>query len=380
MVKFDPNVKHDLPAVTDAIYGNVHGLNEAFASGLNPNLHARTNQFPGDTITLMTVAISTGQRSIVQDLVDHGARVQPGDQRENAPLVQAAGLGEYDIVQFFLDHGASVSQTDIFDHTALWEAQSNNSSAVETLLLAHGAGRPGRRARVLARTDLTHPFGTRSRWTVVVEQDESPLPNDDPGPIFICFSKTPTASASVTCSEGNVEKRVDSPVSYWSARVVYAGRAHTQPLILIKTCGGGGINGNCGVSMSLYDYDRARKAFHSVFSGIAGGSNNNSQIRFVEQGPLRGDVISDAPTSDYPYGYWITVYGRKRTGRYVQILHYRGRTGYGDGNPLAVIDSDMPEILRRFGLWRPGDALPVPPHMPKRCSHLFMRRGEEWCR
>jgi len=46
--------------------------------------------------------------------------------------------------------------------------------------------------------------------------------------------------------------------------------------------------------------------------------------------------------------------------QYGRILRYRGLTGYSDGNPLAVADSEMPEILRRLGLWQPGEPLPVP--------------------
>ena len=56
------------------------------------------------------------------------------------------------------------------------------------------------------------------------------------------------------------------------------------------------------------------------------------------------------------------------------------KTVYGDGNPLAVIDSEMPEILLRLHLRRPGDPLPVPPAMPATCHRLEMRDGVEWCR
>ena len=64
---------------------------------------------------------------------------------------------------------------------------------------------------------------------------------------------------------------------------------------------------------------------------------------------------------------------------YSRTLKYRGHTGYNDGNPLAVIDSEMPETLRQLGLWKTGDALPVPPLMPGGCTRLVMRKGVEWC-
>lgn len=108
--------------------------------------------------------------------------------------------------------------------------------------------------------------------------------------------------------------------------------------------------------------------------------NNNEETRFIESGPLQGDVIVVYRTEHAPYTYWIDVYREGTSGRYQQILRYRGRTGYADGNPLSVTDSEMPEIMQRLGLWHPGEALPVPPRLPQGCSDLFMRHGEEWCK
>ncbi|GAA3267178.1 hypothetical protein GCM10020258_37110 [Sphingomonas yabuuchiae] len=83
-------------------------------------------------------------------------------------------------------------------------------------------------------------------------------------------------------------------------------------------------------------------------------------MRFIVQGPLRGAIVSAVPTSDAPFGYWITVNRMNAGGRYAQVLHYRSGTRYGDGNQLAAIDSEMPETLRRLKLWQPGQPLPCP--------------------
>jgi hypothetical protein len=91
-------------------------------------------------------------------------------------------------------------------------------------------------------------------------------------------------------------------------------------------------------------------------------------------------VIVDYPTGHAPYPYWIEVYAPRASEEYAQILRYRGRTRYGDHNPLAVADSEMPEILKRLGFWKPGDALPVPSRKPEGCNQLVLRDGEEWCK
>ncbi|MDG6719271.1 hypothetical protein QCE92_13960, partial [Staphylococcus aureus] len=51
-------------------------------------------------------------------------------------------------------------------------------------------------------------------------------------------------------------------------------------------------------------------------------------------------------------------------------------TGYGDGNPLAVIDSEMPETLRRLKLWQPGSPLPLPEHP---CPRPRLVAQVLWC-
>lgn len=163
-----------------------------------------------------------------------------------------------------------------------------------------------------------------------------------------------------------------------STRVVYAGRNHRKPLLMLRLCGALNAYANCGTATAMYRYDRRSDRFIRVFFNTK-GRNNNPATRFVGRGPLRGDVIVDYPTAHTPYRYWIEVYKAGESGRYARILRYRGHTGYADGNELEVPDSEMPEILRHLGLWHSGDPLPVPAHRPPGCTHLVMRDQEEWC-
>ena len=74
------------------------------------------------------------------------------------------------------------------------------------------------------------------------------------------------------------------------------------------------------------------------------------------------------PQEHASYGYWITVDRLLPQNAYRQVLRYRSATLYGDGNPLAVIDSEMPNIQRRLGLWTPGEPLPTPSGDTKSCK------------
>jgi hypothetical protein len=92
-------------------------------------------------------------------------------------------------------------------------------------------------------------------------------------------------------------------------------------------------------------------------------------------------VISAEPQNRRPYGYWVTVSRPAPDGTYRQALHYLSATRYNDGNPLAVIDAEMPNIQRRLGLWKPGAPLPTPPIGGDRkpCAKPRLKRGELWC-
>lgn len=267
-------------------------------------------------------------------------------------------------------------------------AQANAASSVtaEKVDQAVVASLPvwkGIPARVLSHIDLTVPFATRSQWTFVVAQDQNPaggiLPSGDVGhgPLAICFVKMLLPQCTETPhGDGNMSWYIEV-YRLMEAKLVYAGSGNTQPLIWLKTCSTGSGDGNCDVRATVFDYDAKKDHFVSVFSYNAGGANNNNNARYIEDGLLRGDIIADHPTEKPPYTYMIEVYGRNKVGKYTQILKYRGHTGYGDGNPLPVAYSEMPEILRRLDLWHRGDPLPIPPNTD--CAHPSLHHNEEWC-
>jgi len=236
--------------------------------------------------------------------------------------------------------------------------------------------------QVISHIDLSGPFSTVSQWTFVAVQEpaQQSADNEEHGPIHLCLVKV----AKPDCSESFYEKPdgeqpPDSPYHLFASTIVYASENKSSPLLFVEVCGEEMFDGNCEIATALYRYDSEADRFVRVFLGLT-GRNNNEDTRFVEHGPLRGDVIVVYPTQHAPYTYWVELYKAAASGQYGQILRYRGRTVYGDGNPLAVADSEMPELLRHLGLWQPGDALPVPAHLPHGCSHLSMRKGEEWCK
>jgi hypothetical protein len=272
------------------------------------------------------------------------------------------------------------------------DAQTHlDTTAIDQAVISKLSAQFGINSKVITHLDLTQPFQTKSPWSFVAakQPDEESGVEDGAGnrigAVSLCFVENDEPD----CSEERFRAKYrEVRVSFVSGEptfhelsasdLVFSGPRRTLPLLRIKSCMNRGANGNCGVSTFLLAYDRKADGFRVVFFNMT-GRNNNEETRFVESGPLFGSVIVAYPTNDAPFGYFVEVYKRMSESEYSRVLKYRGNTGYGDGNPLAVIDSEMPETLRRLGLGKTGDALPVPPSMPGRCTRLVTRKGVEWC-
>ncbi len=272
------------------------------------------------------------------------------------------------------------------------DAQTHlDTSAIDQVVISKLSAQFGINSKVITHLDLTQPFQTKSRWSFVAAKqpdEESSVVDGAGNPIgavSLCFveNREPDCSEEVFLAKYREEKVImvsgeHAFYELFASDVVFSGPGRTLPLLRIKSCTNRGANGNCGVSMFLFAYDRKADRFRVVFFNMM-GRNNNQEARFVESGPLLGSVIVTYPTNDAPFTYFVEVYKRASDSEYSRVLRYRGNTGYGDGNRLAVIDSEMPETLRRLGRWKTGDALPVPPSMPRECTRLVMRKGVEWC-
>lgn len=263
-------------------------------------------------------------------------------------------------------------------------AQPQKPMAIEKRVISKLWAQYKIHSKVIQRLDLTEPFRTRSQWTLIVAKqpdNESSATNgfgDPMGAIYFCFVKQEDPDCSHEIFRTADKYSRDPFYQVFSADVVHAGPEKTLPLLRTKTCGTGGVTGNCGVTTYLLTYDQSADRFRAVFSNVQ-GRNNNEETRFIESGPLLGHVIVVYPTDNAPFTYFVEIYKQSPGGQYAQVFKYRGATGYADGNILAVIDSQMPETLRRLGLWKEGDPLPLPPRLPRGCATLVLRKGLAWC-
>jgi hypothetical protein len=232
--------------------------------------------------------------------------------------------------------------------------------------------------------DLAKPFHTRSPWRLTYQhgpQTEDFGGNPAPGALSFCLQKTP-ASPCLSAAVSAMPPQSDKWSVPWEAHYleaaspIYPQGPGTAPLLQIVTSSLHAGDGGQVRVLQILKYDRAADSFGRVYFHST-GSNNNQEMRVVADGPLRGAVISADPTENAPYGFWIAVNQLTPQGAYRQTLRYRSATRYNDGNPLAVIDSEMPNLQQRLGVWKPGSPLPLPAN--KACPRPHLKQRELWC-
>jgi hypothetical protein len=246
-----------------------------------------------------------------------------------------------------------------------------------------GAAEPSAHA-VLASIDLTHTFGTRSAWFFTASQaapGQDPLGMSDEvaGVVTICLRN----GASGACDpqlRGALHAPSDDPFNLphylIQARIVYPDRNSRRPLLLVKTASLHSGDGDQLELTQVLAYESGADQFVRIFE-LSTGHNNNQEVRYMDAGPLQGDIISVEPTENAPFGFWVSVNALTPSYTYQQSVRYRSATRYGDGNPLSVIDSEMPNIQQNLGLWRPGSPLPL---TASPCPRPHLVRAELWCK
>ena len=236
---------------------------------------------------------------------------------------------------------------------------------------------------VIANLDLGKPFGARSAWRLIATEGPpitDPIVGDDtiPGSISLCLTKTTPAQCAPLADMPSAQPGADSlfsvPHYLNNTQIVHPRGPSAKPLLLVQTASMLSGDGDQAVVTRLLVYQRAADKFAPIYEHTT-GHNNNQEVRYVAAGPLMGDVIAVEPTQDKPYGFWVTVSQLTSAYTYKQVLRYRSATHYGDGNPLAVIDSEMPNLEAHLGLWKPGAPLPA----PAKCAHPHLVKAELWC-
>lgn len=245
-----------------------------------------------------------------------------------------------------------------------------------------GAAQAAPAPTVIKTLDLAKPFAARSPWRFSASQDADIadptgfLDDKVPGPIHLCLRKGPSGpcdpSLRSTVAEPGKNDFFIAPHDLANAEIVRAPSG--QALLLVQTGSVRSGNGDQLVRTQVLAYRPAEDRFERVYEHMT-GRNNNQQVRYVETGPLKGDIVSVEPTPDAPFGFWVVV-NAPANGGFKEVLRYRSATRYGDGNPLAVIDSEMPNMAQRLGLWKPGSPMPLPDGP---CPQPHLVRMALWC-
>jgi len=239
---------------------------------------------------------------------------------------------------------------------------------------------------VISNIDLSRSFSTREAWRFTATQgppvagDDTASGDEEPGRIQLCLR----ATASAPCDPQllNVLRAGSSPNDFFTqphylnaVKIVYPRGSVGEPVLFVQTASMHSGDGDQLVLTQVLAYENSQNRFVRVYRYTT-GRNRNEEVRYISSGRLKGDIISVDPTENAPYAYWVTVNSLTPQYAYKTVLRYRSATRYGDHNPLAVIDSEMPNIQQRLGYWKPGMVLPLP---SGGCPRPRLIRMELWC-
>lgn len=138
------------PLVRNVLYGRTDALENAIDTGLNPDTQVYLYYPYNSNVSLLDLAIISGQRGVINVLLSHDVSVTPtpieapngANFPEMAPLPEAAMLGEDDVVRALLDSGANIEEKNNYDsnqQTALAAAVLVVNVSTAYLLLSQGA-------------------------------------------------------------------------------------------------------------------------------------------------------------------------------------------------------------------------------------------------
>jgi hypothetical protein len=234
---------------------------------------------------------------------------------------------------------------------------------------------------VISNIDLSGPFATPEAWRFIATQGPlavgaSGSGADEPGGIQLCLRTTPSAPCDPELQNApRAAVPGDGPHYLKAVNIVYPRGSADQPLLFVQTASVHSGDGNQLVFTQVLAYKNSQNRFVRIYQYTT-GTNGNEEVRYISSGRLKGDILSVDPTDNAPYGYWVTVNALTPQYTYKTVLRYRSATHYGDNNPLAVIDSEMPNIEQRLGYWKSGMALPLPSGA---CPRPRLIRMELWC-
>lgn len=259
--------------------------------------------------------------------------------------------------------------------------------AILRTLLAGGvaASAPTPQAKIIARINLSKPFHLPPGASFTATQGPQIAslwhPDDDlePGRIQLCIKQRPSGPCSPNLeNELTLGGKWDTFAETHfleTAELIRPRGPASNPALHLQFSSVHSGDGDQRRAVVILTYRPASRRFVVVYRKQI-GNNHNEEVRYIRSGPLKGSIVAAISPYGPPFSYLIEVSQLTPDYRYRRVLRFRSATLYGDGNPLAVVDSEMPNILRRLGLWRPGQSLPLP---ASRCLRPHLVKAALWC-
>lgn len=155
-------------------------------------------------------AVSEGNTTEVQTLLNQGANVNEGTSSRRTPLMEAAERGHSDIVKLLLNHGADIDIKDKRGNSALMLAAAKNHTEIIKLLKAAEQEKRRGKLKRIAHTDQTAHANRRKNQLQKLQREQ--FEKQKPPPVISNINKnlmTAIETGKVTFVQKMLDKGAD---------------------------------------------------------------------------------------------------------------------------------------------------------------------------
>jgi len=206
---------------------------------------------------------------------------------------------------------------------------------------------------LLSALDLTTPFHTPKKWIFAVIQGPKVMGGwmvgqPAPGFLSICFIENEKRDCQYSDETSVGTAMIFDQNLGGLPQIAYLESKNRDPILVETGLDSPGV-GEQPVNYLIWTYNPIKDKFTLIWNRDLDALE---AVKFVSDGPLAGDMIVsvDNPTHRWPWPWGIDVYRFVPPGRFIKILSFVGKAAQAGNTPPpnAVIDIDMPGILRRL--------------------------------
>lgn len=175
------------------------------------NIEART-YWGGDTPLI--IATSRGKKSVINALIDNGARINAKCYDGDSSLIISTRGDNKEIVEFLLARGANVEEKDNYGNTPLIIATENNNKEIMSLLLAYKANIEAKNDEGYTPLLIAIENGKKELAEFLISKGANPNAEDSLGTTPLMIARWKEITPLIIKKKGKINKQIENLCKY----------------------------------------------------------------------------------------------------------------------------------------------------------------------